>query len=40
MIAAQRLGRRSVGVDLSETYLKQAAKRIEAVALPMAFGYD
>lgn len=33
--AAQRLGRRSIGVDLSETYLRQAVKRLEGVALPL-----
>lgn len=35
MLAAQRLGRRAVGVDLSEAYLKQAVKRLEAVPLPL-----
>ena len=34
-LAAQRLGRRAVGVDLSEAYLEQAAKRLEAVPLPL-----
>ena len=35
-LAAQRLGRRAVGVDLSIPYLQQAVKRLEAVTLPMA----
>jgi DNA modification methylase len=35
-LAAQKLGRRAVGVDLSETYLQQAVKRLEGVTLPMA----
>jgi DNA modification methylase len=35
MLAAHRLGRRSVGVDLSESYLKQAVKRLTAVSLPL-----
>jgi hypothetical protein len=34
-LAAQKLGRRAVGVDLSEAYLQQAVKRLEAVTLPM-----
>ena len=34
-LAAQRLGRRSVGVDLSADYLDQAIRRISGVPLPM-----
>ena len=35
-IAAQRLGRRCIGIDASETYLKDiAVKRITSVSLPM-----
>ena len=34
-LAAQRLGRRAVGVDLSIPYLQQAVKRLEAVTLPL-----
>ncbi len=34
-LAAQWLGRRAVGVDLSEAYLQQAVKRLEGVPLPM-----
>ena len=37
-VAAQRLGRRAVGVDLSEGYLQQAVKRLSAVALPLSAG--
>ena len=33
--AAQKLGRRAVGVDISEAYLKQAVKRLSAVPLPL-----
>ena len=33
--AAQRLGRRAVGVDISEAYLDQAVRRLSAVTLPM-----
>lgn len=33
--AAQKLGRRSVGVDLSEVYLRQAVKRLGSITLPM-----
>ena len=33
--AAQKLGRRAVGTDISESYLKQAVKRLSAVTLPM-----
>ena len=35
---AQRLGRRSVGLDASADYLKLAAKRIGAVTLPLPLG--
>lgn len=34
-VAAQRLGRRSVGLDLSEAYLAAAVKRLEKVPLPL-----
>ncbi len=34
-LVAQRLGRRAVGVDLSEAYLQQAVKRLEGVTLPL-----
>ena len=34
-LAAQRLGRRAVGTDISEAYLQQAVKRLEAVSLPL-----
>ena len=34
-LAAQRLGRRAVCVDISEAYLQQAVKRLEAVSLPL-----
>ncbi|MFQ6027492.1 MAG: DNA-methyltransferase [Dehalococcoidia bacterium] len=34
-LAAQRLGRRSVGVDLSEDYLQQAVSQLETVPLPL-----
>ena len=33
--AAQKLGRRAVGVDISESYLEQAVRRLSAVTLPM-----
>jgi len=33
--AAQRLGCRAVGVDISESYLEQAVRRLSAVTLPM-----
>ena len=33
--AAQGLGRRAVGVDISEAYLDQAVRRLSAVTLPM-----
>ena len=35
---AQKLGRRSVGLDASPDYLKLAARRIGAITLPMALG--
>jgi len=35
LLAAMRLGRRSVGVDLSPDYLGQAVKRLEKQSLPM-----
>lgn len=35
LIAAQRLGRRGIGVDLSEAYLKLAVKRLGAESLPL-----
>jgi DNA modification methylase len=35
LLAAMRLGRRSVGVDLSTDYLGQAVKRLEKQSLPM-----
>lgn len=35
MLAAQKLGRRAVGVDISESYLKQAVKRLTGVTLPL-----
>ena len=34
-LAAQKLGRRAAGVDISEAYLQQAVKRLGAVSLPM-----
>jgi len=33
--AAQKLGRRAVGVDISESYLEQAVRRLSTVTLPM-----
>ncbi len=33
--AAQKLGRRAVGTDISESYLKQAVERLSGVTLPM-----
>jgi DNA modification methylase len=33
--AAQKLGRRAVGVDISESYLEQAVRRLSTVMLPM-----
>ena len=35
LLAAMRLGRRSVGVDLSPDYLGQAVKRLGKQSLPM-----
>ena len=35
LLAAQRLGRSGVGVDLSEDYLNQAIKRLSNQTLPM-----
>ena len=35
LIAAQRLGRRSVGLDLSGEYLEYAAKRLSGETLPL-----
>lgn len=37
LVAAKRLGRRSIGVDISATYCDQAKRRIMAVTLPMNF---
>ncbi len=34
-LAAMRLGRRAIGIDLSEDYLKQAWQRLSAQALPL-----
>ena len=34
-VAAQRLGRRSVGLDLSEAYLAKAQERLEAAPMPL-----
>jgi len=34
-LAAQRLGRRSVMVDLSEPYLRQGIERLAALTLPL-----
>jgi len=34
-VAAQCLGHRGVGVDLSEDYLQQAVKRLTALTLPL-----
>lgn len=41
-VAAQRLGRRSIGVDLSGEYLAQAVKRLtsETLPLPLATGRE
>jgi len=33
--AAQKLGHRSVGLDLSEAYLRQAVSRLSALSLPL-----
>ena len=38
LVAAQRLGRRSVGADLSSSYLALAKKRLEGVPLPLGSG--
>jgi hypothetical protein len=38
LLAAQRLGRRGIGVDLSEPYLQQAIKRLTAETLPLPLG--
>ena len=38
-LAAQRLGRGSIGVELSEFYLARAVKRLDAANLPMAGVY-
>jgi len=35
LAVAQRLGRKSIGTDLSEEYLKLASKRLGAIAMPM-----
>ena len=35
---AQKLGRRSVGLDASEKYLELAVKRVGAVSLPLSLG--
>jgi DNA modification methylase len=37
-LAAQKLGRKAVGVDISEPYLEQAIRRLSAVPLPMGIG--
>ena len=37
-VAAQKLGRQSVGVDASEEYLRLAVKRVGAVSLPLQLG--
>lgn len=34
-LVSQKLGRRSVGIDLSDTYLAQAVARLQALSLPM-----
>jgi len=34
-VAAQQMGRRSIGIDLSEAYLEIAKRRLGAIALPM-----
>ena len=34
-VAAQKLGRRCIGVDLSEDYLKLAVKRLSGIPLPL-----
>jgi hypothetical protein len=35
LAVAQRLGRKSIGTDLSEEYLKLASKRLGSIAMPM-----
>jgi DNA modification methylase len=35
LAVAQRLGRKSIGTDLSEEYLKLASKRLGAISMPM-----
>ena len=37
-VAAQKLGRRAVGIDASEEYLRLAVKRVGAVTLPLQLG--
>ena len=37
-MVAQRLGRRAVGIDASEEYLRLALKRVGAVSLPLSLG--
>ena len=37
-MVAQRLGRRAVGIDASEEYLRLAVKRVGAVSLPLQLG--
>ena len=37
-VAAQRLGRRSVGLELSKVYLRLAKERLTAITLPMVMG--
>ena len=38
-LAAQRLGRRSVGVELSEEYLRKSVRWLTAASLPMEAAY-
>jgi len=35
LAVAQRLGRKSIGTDLSEEYLKLASKRLRSISMPM-----
>lgn len=35
LIAAQRLGRKGIGCDISDDYLQQAVKRLSGLTLPM-----